>query len=97
MNLALRGTSGTGWSRRIHGNERLDYFPYGEEKPGATAQDRYKFGTYYRDTTGLDYANQHLGNHDARNGPRADDSHRPGYRRKAENQLRKANVGPAEE
>jgi RHS repeat-associated protein len=46
-------------SVRIRGNERLDYFPYGEEKPGATTQDRYKFGTYYRDSaTGLDYADQ---------------------------------------
>jgi RHS repeat-associated protein len=45
-------------SLRLHGNERLDYFAYGEEKPGATAQNRYKFGTYYRDTTGLDYADQ---------------------------------------
>ena len=34
----------------------LDYYPYGEEKPGATAQGREKFGTYYRDNTGLDYA-----------------------------------------
>src|SRR5438132_7095626 len=33
------------------------YFPYGEEQPTATAQDRDKFATYYRDsTTGLDYA-----------------------------------------
>jgi RHS repeat-associated protein len=33
------------------------YFPYGEEQPIATAQDRDKFATYYRDgTTGLDYA-----------------------------------------
>jgi len=35
----------------------LRYFPYGEEQPTATAQDRDKFATYYRDgTTGLDYA-----------------------------------------
>ena len=33
-------------------------FPYGEEKPTATAQDREKFATYYRDSTGLDYADQ---------------------------------------
>jgi RHS repeat-associated protein len=35
----------------------LRYFPYGEEQPTTTAQDRDKFGSYYRDgTTGLDYA-----------------------------------------
>ena len=33
-----------------------DYFPYGEEKPGASAQDRDKFATYFRDHTNLDYA-----------------------------------------
>jgi RHS repeat-associated protein len=38
--------------------ERLDYFPYGEEKPGATTQNREKFATYFRDATGLDYADQ---------------------------------------
>ncbi|MGH9963024.1 MAG: hypothetical protein ACREBC_38895, partial [Pyrinomonadaceae bacterium] len=31
-------------------------FPYGEEKGSATANDRVKFATYYRDSTGLDYA-----------------------------------------
>ncbi len=41
------GSSRTGGSK---------YFPYGEEQQ-VTAQDRDKFGTYYRDgTTGLDYA-----------------------------------------
>jgi len=38
--------------------ERTNYYPYGEERPGATAQERDKFGTYYRDATGLDYADQ---------------------------------------
>jgi len=35
-----------------------DYYPYGEEKPSATAQNRQKFATYYRDATALDYADQ---------------------------------------
>ena len=34
-----------------------DYFPYGEEKV-ASANPAEKFGTYLRDATGLDYANQ---------------------------------------
>jgi len=34
-----------------------DYFPYGEERT-ATVGDRNKFGTYRRDQTGLDYADQ---------------------------------------
>ena len=34
-----------------------DYFPYGEEKI-ASANPAEKFGTYLRDATGLDYANQ---------------------------------------
>jgi RHS repeat-associated protein len=38
--------------------ERLDFFPYGEERPSSTAQDRDKFATYMRDDTGLDYADQ---------------------------------------
>lgn len=33
------------------------YYPYGEEKQ-VSAQDRDKFATYYRDNTGLDYADQ---------------------------------------
>jgi hypothetical protein len=33
------------------------YLPYGEERPGATANDTDKFATYFRDaSTGLDYA-----------------------------------------
>ena len=36
-----------------------DYYPYGQEKPSATAHDREKFATYLRDPeSGLDYANQ---------------------------------------
>ncbi|MEZ5403660.1 MAG: RHS repeat-associated core domain-containing protein [Bryobacteraceae bacterium] len=38
--------------------ERLDYWPYGEEKPSTTTQEREKFATYTRDATGLDYADQ---------------------------------------
>ena len=34
-----------------------DYFPYGEER-SATANPADKFGTYHRDATGLDYADQ---------------------------------------
>src|SRR5207244_6033464 len=37
---------------------KFTYYPYGEEKPTATAQGREKFGTYFRDGTGLDYAYQ---------------------------------------
>jgi RHS repeat-associated protein len=39
------------------GLERHDYFPYGEERT-PTAGDRNKYGTYHRDQTGLDYADQ---------------------------------------
>jgi RHS repeat-associated protein len=37
--------------------ERHDYFPYGEERTPSIG-DRNKFGTYHRDQTGLDYADQ---------------------------------------
>ncbi len=40
----------------VHGSGRLGYWPYGQEKPGATANSRDKFATYWRDATGLDYA-----------------------------------------
>jgi RHS repeat-associated protein len=36
--------------------ERLRYYPYGEERPGATTQGREKFATYLRDANGIDYA-----------------------------------------
>ncbi len=39
------------------GGAAVDYFPYGEEKT-VTANPAEKFGTYLRDATGLDYANQ---------------------------------------
>ena len=39
------------------GVETHDYYPYGEERT-ATVGDRNKFGTYHRDQTGLDYADQ---------------------------------------
>jgi RHS repeat-associated protein len=39
------------------GIERHDYFPYGEERTPSIG-DRNKFGTYHRDQTGLDYADQ---------------------------------------
>src|SRR5262249_48242751 len=33
------------------------FFPYGQERPSATTNDKEKFATYYRDAeTGLDYA-----------------------------------------
>lgn len=37
---------------------KFRYRPYGDEEPWATAQDREKFGTYWRDSTGMDYADQ---------------------------------------
>jgi RHS repeat-associated protein len=48
------------WRRNLDtgATAQFDYWPYGQEKPSATAQEREKFGTYYRDATGLDYADQ---------------------------------------
>jgi RHS repeat-associated protein len=43
------------------GVESHDYYPYGEERV-ATVGDRNKFGTYHRDQTGLDYADQRFYN-----------------------------------
>jgi RHS repeat-associated protein len=40
----------------VHGTERLSYWPYGQQKPGTTAQNRQKFASCWRDETGLDYA-----------------------------------------
>jgi RHS repeat-associated protein len=37
--------------------ERFSYFPYGEERT-STADGREKFGTYFRDAGGMDYADQ---------------------------------------
>lgn len=44
-------------SRARKWGAELGYYPYGEERQVA-AQNKYKFGTYYRDPTGLDYADQ---------------------------------------
>jgi RHS repeat-associated protein len=38
--------------------EQHRYYPYGEEVGTGTPGDRNKFGTYHRDQTGLDYADQ---------------------------------------
>jgi RHS repeat-associated protein len=46
---------GSVWDR---GGVEMRYYPYGEERT-TTAQNEYKFGTYYRDeTTNVDYAMQ---------------------------------------
>ncbi|MCW5980890.1 MAG: hypothetical protein KIT09_22605 [Bryobacteraceae bacterium] len=46
-------------SAGVGGSTGLRYFPYGEERGGTTAQERDKFGTYFRDgVTNLDYAQQ---------------------------------------
>jgi RHS repeat-associated protein len=47
--VAGRKTSG--------GTERNYYYPWGEERT-ATANEREKFGTYFRDGNGIDYADQ---------------------------------------
>jgi RHS repeat-associated protein len=47
--IAGRKTSG--------GTERNYYYPWGEER-SATANEREKFGTYFRDGNGIDYADQ---------------------------------------
>jgi RHS repeat-associated protein len=44
---------GGGWA-----GERLNYYPWGEERSTTTPQNRDKYATYFRDGTGLDYANQ---------------------------------------
>ncbi len=44
-------------SVRANGSTRMSYFPYGGERT-VTGNGTEKFGTYYRDATGLDYANQ---------------------------------------
>jgi RHS repeat-associated protein len=45
-------------SVRANGNgETFSYFPYGEER-GTSADGREKFGTYFRDSGGQDYADQ---------------------------------------
>ena len=37
--------------------QRYNYYPYGEER-GGTANDVTKFGTYFRESSGIDYADQ---------------------------------------
>ncbi len=39
----------------VSGGERLSFWPWGEER-GTTSQGRQKWATYWRDSTGLDYA-----------------------------------------
>ena len=44
----------------VRGNEneeRMSYYPYGEERT-STTDGRGKFGTYFRDGAGQDYADQ---------------------------------------
>ena len=53
------------WRRDTTNNqtETADYYPYGQEKPSATTNDREKFATYLRDPeSGLDYADQRYSN-----------------------------------
>jgi RHS repeat-associated protein len=44
-------------SVRAKGASRMSYFPYGQERT-ATGNNQEKFGTYYRDGSGFDYADQ---------------------------------------
>jgi RHS repeat-associated protein len=50
-------TDRLGSVRANSNGERMNYFPYGEERT-ATADGREKFGTYFRDAGGVDYADQ---------------------------------------
>jgi RHS repeat-associated protein len=43
---------------RLGSRDGNGYFPYGEERGTPTTNDTYKFATYWRDSTGLDYADQ---------------------------------------
>jgi RHS repeat-associated protein len=43
-------------SVRVQGTTSMSYFPFGRERTSSGAGNR--FGTYYRDSGGLDYANQ---------------------------------------
>jgi len=46
-------------SVRVNGNgQRMNYYPYGAEVGTETAEGRVKFGTYTRDSAGVDYAEQ---------------------------------------
>jgi RHS repeat-associated protein len=44
-------------SVRLRGSQRFSYYPYGDERT-PTANGMEKFGTYFRDATGMDYADQ---------------------------------------
>jgi RHS repeat-associated protein len=56
--ITLRDRLGSVMARGgAYDSERHDYFPYGEERT-PTIGDRNKYGTYHRDQTGLDYADQ---------------------------------------
>jgi RHS repeat-associated protein/uncharacterized repeat protein (TIGR01451 family) len=50
-------TDRLGSVRANSNGERMNYFPYGEERT-STADGREKFGTYFRDPAGVDYADQ---------------------------------------
>ena len=50
-------TDRLGSVRANSNGDRMSYFPYGEERT-STADGREKFGTYYRDGAGIDYADQ---------------------------------------
>jgi RHS repeat-associated protein len=44
---------------RVNGNgQRMNYYPYGAEVGAETSEGRVKFGTYTRDSAGVDYADQ---------------------------------------
>jgi len=70
VNLYFRGRAiqlqGHGWvmtdrlgSVRANGNgQKFSYYPYGGEVGSETAEGRTKFGTYQRDSAGVDYAEQ---------------------------------------
>jgi RHS repeat-associated protein len=46
-------------SVRVNGNgQRMNYYPYGAEVGTETGEGRVKFGTYTRDSAGVDYADQ---------------------------------------
>jgi RHS repeat-associated protein len=50
-------TDRLGSVRANSNGERMSYYPYGEERT-STADNREKFGTYMRDSSGQDYADQ---------------------------------------
>ena len=54
-------TDRLGSVRKNSQGESMAYYPYGEERT-STADGRDKFGTYFRDGIGQDYADQRLYN-----------------------------------